>query len=525
MAGHTRQGTVTGALWHAAAMVVPLTSTLLLSIVIARQLGPAGLGEQSLISYVGALVSGTVIGAATNCATQVMAAAYGAEDPGRFAALARLARRVHVAGGVLAAVVLAGVGSVREHALAWVLIGLVCWIDAVGWSHGSRLVALDGWRAVSPLRLVSQIAGSLLGVVAVLLGGGVTGIFAMQVLTSSWLAVVLRRRDRRARPDLDVAPTPVAVRPVARTWSLFVLSMLLYQVVDKRVELIFLDAFRDAHTVAAYAVAFTVVSVAITVPSSLAGAAVPAMSALGASAAGDSLAEHLRRAARLAVVCGFVLAAALVATGPAAVVTFWGPEFRDAAGVLPWLAAGALAAPLTAICAAYWTAVGRLVPVLLSGAAAAVIDLALAAALVPPAGLAGAVTANVAAQLAWAVLLLRHTTRRVPALLPSAGVTLRGAAVAVAAGGLGWTAAAGVAGAGALVSLLGGAAVFTVVLLGAGWIVGLLPAADVAWLAGALPARLGPALTLLGRGRRPSREPAGDPEEAPASTPAGSSTR
>jgi hypothetical protein len=121
------------------------------------------------------------------------------------------------------------------------------------------------------------------------------------------------------------------------------------------------------------------------------------------------------------------------------------------------------------------------------------------------------------------VLLLRHTTRRVPALLPPAGVTLRGAAVAAVAGGLGWTAAAGVAGAGALVSLLGGAAVFTVVLLGAGRAVGLLPAADVDWLAGALPARLGPALTLLGRGHRPARAAAGDPESV-TSTPAGSST-
>ncbi|MCU1616862.1 MAG: hypothetical protein JWO98_4402 [Frankiales bacterium] len=498
MAALSRRTAFAGALWNVAAMVFPLVSTLLLSVVIGRHLGSAVLGEQSVIAYLGGLVGTLVVMAATNCTTQVLAAAAGADDPGRFASVARLTRRVHLVGGLVACAVLATIGSGRDMAWAWVLIGLVSLIDALGWAHASRLIALEGWRAVSPLRLVSQIAGTLLGVGAVLLGGGLPAVFAAQVLSSTWLTLTLRRRDRRHRPGLDAAPGPLELRPLARLWSLFALGALLTQVVNKRIELVFLDAFSSAHDVAVYAVAFTVISVAVTVPSSLVGAAQPAVTAAAGAAGSEAeLHGHLQRAARLAIVAGFVFTAGLVALGPVLVTTLWGAQFAETGRIVPWLAVAMLGTPLAVLLDVYWTAVNRLRVVLVTGAVSAVIDVGLAAALVPSFGVPGAVAANVAGQLAWLAGLLL-SSRRIPGLLPPAAFLLRCVGVLVTLGGAAWGATALLAPAGPLVSLAGGGIAFLAVLAALGRTVGLLTGPDIEWLDGLLPAFARPALDAMG---------------------------
>lgn len=496
MAGLSRRSTLVGGLWNVAAMVFPLVSTLLLSIVLARRLGSEQLGEMSFISYVGSLVTGIVIIAATNCSTQVMATAHGAEDHARLVALGRLSRRVHVVGGVFAGVGLASFGTIRDHGLAWALIGLVTFIDALGWSHGSRLVAQHGWRAVSPLRLVSQIAGSLLGVIAILLGGDIASVFAVQLLSSTWLALALRRRDLAGRGERAPTPARLDLRPLGRLWLLFAVAMTLSQIVEKRVELLFLDAFRSAHEVAVYSVAFSLVTVAVTVPTALLGAAMPGIAA--AARVPEALHAHLRRAVRLCVLGGLLLAAGLAAVGPSVVLGFWGEELRDAATIMPWIALSVLFVPLTALCHAYWTGVGRLAPVLISTGAAAVVDLAAAAVLVPSHGLAGAVVANLAAQVVACALVVVWTHRRTSAIGMPLLVVLRSVASAALAGVAAWQASSALAEVGALVGVVVGVLVFGSVVAGIGAVLGLVPAADADWLAGTLPAAARPALVLMG---------------------------
>ena len=514
----TRRNTFIGGLWAVASVVFPLVSTLLLSIVIARRLGSEQLGEQSVIAYVGSSVAGVVVFAATSCAMQVMAAARGRGDSGQLAALRRLFHRVHVLGGFIAGVGIASFGTFREQPLAWLLIGLVTFIDAVGWSHGGSLIAQHGWRAVSPLRLLSQIVAALLGVLAILLGGGIVWVFAAQVLTSTWLTMTLRRRDGRTQLTDDTAPSPLALQPLGRLWLLFILSMLLSQIVDKRMELLFLDAFGTAHQVAVYAVAFSLVTVAVTVPSSLAAAAIPGIAAAGAADVTGALTAHLRRATRLASVAAFLLTAGLAALGPSMVVLFWGAPLQDAAEILPWMAISVLFVPIRVLYDAYWTGVGRLAPVLLSSGAGALVDIAVAAVLVPHLGIAGAVAANVAAQVVVCGLVVAYTRRHVTGMQASGGQLVRSAAISVVAGAAGWLGAAAAAGAGPLCALLAGAAAFAVVVVAVGLVVGLVPPADADWLVDTLPAVARPALVVVGglgwARSRPSEQPGADPVPA-----------
>jgi O-antigen/teichoic acid export membrane protein len=498
MAPASRRATFVGGLWSVASIVFPLISTLLLSIVIARRLGSTELGEQSVIAYIGSSVAGVVVFAATRCAMQVMAAAHGRGDSGQQAALDRLSQRVHVAGGAVAGLGIAGVGTFRDHALSWALIGLVTFIDAVGWSHGASLIAQHGWRAVSPLRLMSQIVAALLGVLAILLGGGIAWVFAVQVLTSTWLTATLRRRDRRTRSIDDAAPSPLTLRPLGRLWLLFVLLMLLSQVVDKRMELLFLDAFGSAHDVAVYAVAFSLVTVAVTVPTSLAGAAIPGIAAAGAADASGNLTAHLRRASRLASATACFLTAGLAALGPSVVVLFWGPALQDAAAILPWMAISVVFVPIRALYDAYWTGVGRLPPVLLATGAGALVDIVVAAAFVPHFGIAGAVGANVAAQVVVCGLLVGYTRRHAPEVRTPGRQLVRSGAPALVAGAAGWLAAEACAGAGPLVALVAGAGAFLVVVVVVGLGVGLVRPGDADWLADTLPAAARPALVAVG---------------------------
>ena len=520
MAGPGRRATFVGGLWNVAAMVVPLLSTVALSVVIARRLGPAELGAQSLVSYVGSLVSSLVIIGATNCTIQVMASAYGADDPGRLAALGRLSALVHVTGGVLAGLLLGGIGTTRDHALSWALIGVVTFLDALGWSYGSRLVAHHGWRVVSPLRLVSQIAASVLGIGAVLLGSGVAGVFGAQVLTSAWLTFCLRRRDLRDRPQHPVPAARVALRPLASLWGLFVLSAGLAQIVDRRVELIFLDAFGTAEDVAVYAVAFSLVTVAVTVPLSLSGAAMPGIAAAAGADSVAGLYGHLRRAGRLATLAGFLMSAALATVGPSLVLVFWGESLRGAASILPVMGLGVLLVPVPVLLKSFWTGVGRLGPVLLANGIGALADLGVAAALIPRLGVPGAVAANVSAQLVTCTVVVAYTRRHGASVGTSPGYLLRCAVVAALSGGAALVATAALTDVSRLLALIGGSLAFAAVLAGIGLVAGLVPAEDADWLAGTVPAAARPALAIFGglrwaRNRQKPPAPAAKAASAP----------
>lgn len=502
--GGTGRTALSGGLWNAASLVLPLGSTLALSVVIGRVLGPDLLGEQSLIAFVTSLVTSLGIFSFTNASIQMLAASSGADDAARTAHLARWSSSAHLLGGGAAAVFLVvfGTGHGTLHS-AWYAAAACALLDAVGWALAAQVVARKGWAAVSRRRLLAQGLSPLLGIAAVLLGAGVLGVFASQTAVSLVLTLALWRlhgntvgsavRRREGRP---------AWRPVARLWGLFALSAVIGQVVDRRVEFLFLQRYSPARELAMYSVAFNVVGVALTVCTSVIGSAVPAVAASHAAGREDAVQAGLARASRLLVVLSVLLAAGVVALGPATVRLFYGAPFDDAAGLAPWLAVSLLFVPVGHLYSVYWTAVGRLAPVLVSGGAAACLDLGLSAVLIPSYGASGAVAANVGAQVLAALTLSAYTWAR--------GNTpdLEGRRVVLAAA-LGVVACLVARGAtGVLPGLLGlvlGAAVLLVVSVVGLRGLRLLPAPDVAWLTAILP---GPAARLA-RHLAPARGPAG----------------
>jgi len=489
-----RKGTVSGGLWNAAATVLPMGSTLALSIVISRELGAAVLGEQSVIAYVASLLVSVFIFSFTTASIQLLATAVGAKDDDRLAWLARWSGEAHLIGGVLAAALMTGIGIFRDdYKLLWFLAAATALADALGWSRTVRDIAHRGWTRTSRRRLVAQAASPLMAIAAIYLGWGIEGVFAAQLLVAVALLVSLAMLDRSLpRPARRRTGRP-DWRPVARTWLMFTGSLLISQIVQRRIELVFLDRYHDGPTVAMFSVAANVITIPVVLTSTLIGASLPAIAARYVQDPG-AVAAVMGRTARVVCTLGVLLSAATLAVGPGLVRTAYGAEFTQAAEIVRYLALMLLVVPLGQVCTTLWTGIGRLAPVLWSGGTAAVVDVLLSLLLIPPFSLTGAIIATFAAQTVGAVLILGYTVRR-GIVLQLAPLRLL-AAVVVSA-----VAAAAAIGVRAQVDgLLGDLAAGTVflVLAAAGVRVARVFApADLGWLAEALPGPVGRGVRLL----------------------------
>lgn len=490
----SRRGAFTGGIWSAASTVAPMAGTLVLSVVISRRLGADVLGEQSLVAYVASSLVSVLIYSFTAASVQLLASSVGAGDQARLAWLARWSYGAHLAGGVFSAGVLAGTGLVRGNFTSlWLLAAATALVDAVGWAHASRDIARRGWAPTSSRRLVAQAVAPLAGIVAVLAGTGVQGVFAAQLVVSVVLLAVLRRLDLRSGRLSRREHEAPAWRPVAGLWGLFALSGLIGQIVDRRLELVFLDAYDTASRVAMYSVAFSLVAIPTTLSGSLIHAAMPAIAARHAQDPG-LVTGSFSRAARIVVTIDVLLCAGTVTLGPGLVRAAYGSEFGDAAVLVRWLGLTLLIVPLGQLYGLLWSGTGRLRPVLLAGGAAAVIDIALAWLLIPHLSTTGAVIATMSAQIVSAVVLMLFTWRD--------GIRLEARPRRLA----GVLAIAVVAGAGAVLSgelvdglpgdLLG-IAVFGLLTATGARFVGLLEPDDLEWLAGTVPGPAGRALRVL----------------------------
>lgn len=489
--GGTRRGTFSGGIWSAASTVLPMGGTLALSVVISRELGADVLGQQSLVAYVGSMMVSVVIYSFTAASVQLLASATGARDDARLAYLSRWSFGAHLVGGTVAAAILVSIGLSRnDYQLLWFLAAATALVDSVGWAHASRDIARRGWAPTSARRLVAQAVSPFLAIAAVYAGWGVEGVFSVQLVVAVTLLAFLRRLDRDYRAPSTAGVDAPPWRPVLRLWSLFSLSFLITQVVERRLELVFLDRFHDAATVAQFSVAFNVIAIPLMLSASLIGAAMPAIAARHVQDP-EVVLRTLSRVARIVVAVNLVLAAGTISLGPGLVSSVYGPQLLEGASLVRWLGLTLLVAPLGHLCNALWAGTGRLRPMLVAGGTGAVVDIALAWLLIPSLATVGAVVATVSAQAVTALVIITYTFRSGLRLELRPRRLLAAASVALAAG----AAAAGTVAAldGWSGELLGILAFCGTTAVGAR-LVGLFDREDAEWLAQTVP---GPAEKLL----------------------------
>jgi O-antigen/teichoic acid export membrane protein len=234
--------------------------------------------------------------------------------------------------------------------------------------------------------------------VAIRAGAGLTtllgGMAATLALSCWWQG---RRVREVYREGLAARTAPMTTDVRAYLLPLSIVAVL-DAIVWDRSPVFFLALHGSSEDIAYYSLAFGLATRVMIVPGVVAGALLPALSTLHGSGAADEFESLYRVALRYVALAGVPLAALLAALGPGLIAWLYGDAYQPAA---PLLGAMAAVAVLSALRGVVWTAlraVGDRHCALAATAVAAVVNLALAAVLVPAWTTAGAVAATAASQ-------------------------------------------------------------------------------------------------------------------------------
>jgi len=419
--------------WSAAAGLVGVVSGLACSVLIARLLGVVGTGQVAYLvwlSEIGGLVASLGLGQAL---TRYLAELEGRDRADRSRALtAWIARRyllLAVAGTALIA--LFGRSLVRESfdRIVWSALGLLLLIRGLDALYRAHLAGAQRFAFLARLNLATsalKIAGVGIGAwqwgVAGALGGYVAG-SALPALLSLEL---LRAAGAPPAPPLRRRVTRYALH----TW----LAALLSAFVWTRLEIFFLERYRDASEVAMFTIGLTMASLATTGPLLLSGAMIPHFAErVGAN---DQAAVRAGYAAATRVLALLVFPACF---GMAAIVPVLLPALYGSAfsGAVP------NAIVLVAVSALAFSHVGssliygmeRSGFMALAGTAIAVLAVVVFSLVIPVSGSWGAVWARAALQLLSVVWGHVYIVRRLgcPVPLRALGRTLLAALACAAA--------------------------------------------------------------------------------------------
>lgn len=483
-------------MWLAASNLLALLAMTLLSVVMGRVLGAERLGELGYVTYVAYLLTALLVLSVNNMAIRVLGAAHGQGDAVASARLSRWFPLAQVSGGVIAACTLLVFGRGAQTYGYWVIVAVNAVIDGAAWGLVCRDVAEFGWSRAARGRLVMGLSSAGMGIVAVLTGLGVVGVLSANVLASAGFLLWMRMHVGRP-PAGPWWPFPWTV---ARQWPVFLLSGVLGQIVNQRIEFLFLGRYSTPDRLAMYSIAFMVISAAIMIPASVIGGSMPAVARAVGAGRETEASEQLGGAVRVVVVASALIGAAVAGLGPPLVALVYGDEFLEAAQLVGVMAPTVVAAAGATMLWSFAYGAGRLrVPI--SGAAiAAVADLGVAAALVPELGPWGAAAANMTGQVVLFVSLCLLAKRAFPSFSLAFGRVIPAIVWAAVVAGLlvvlthamGFSTELD-----ALAALAVGSAAFLVLVIAPGSTIGLISASDRAWFLAALPDRMAPLARLV----------------------------
>lgn len=482
-ATHTTGGSVLrGTAWTATARILPQFYLLLTSVVAARFLGPDGMGRQSFIAFV-ALSTTTLFTSGLSIALmRYIGEALGADRPETALDLVAWAWRLTGGAAVLGAALLLSIALTgADPTGAWVLAGVGSALGILHAVPSAMLIGVQRWRDATIVGLVTGTV-SLPATIAVLaLGGGITGIFAVEAAVAAgnlaFTTILARRAGRRlgAQPRRD----PTLRRLVARYAAWSTLSVVLSLIVFRRSEFFFLDVWSTDSEIALYSIAFAAINGLVLLFESVAAALLPAIATLHGAGASDRIVSGYRRSVRLMLLIALPTTAAVLVFGPEAVRLVYGDDYRGTAPVLRVMTVVLPVIPLMSAGNALLIGMAYLWPVLAAGGVAAAVNVGLALLLIPRYDAVGAAVANAGAQVVVALIVVGLCARILGRQPIDGARTVRTAIASALSGLAAWGLVALVAGVlGALLGLLAGIAAFMV----AGRLLRVLAREDADWL-------------------------------------------
>jgi O-antigen/teichoic acid export membrane protein len=418
---------VRGGLWSAASRLLPAMYTLVLSVVAARVLGPDLMGRQSFIAFVAATAVTLCTAGLPVAVMRHVGESAGAERWDAVRVLLRWALRVESVAAVAGAGALVAIGVTRDHlGAAWVLAGLACGLLVLQTVPNAILIGLQRWREASVVGVVTGLLGATTTVVVLALGGGVVGMFAVELAVAAanltW-AVRFARRGLAALPEGGEAGDVVS--RTARYTRLASLQAVLSLVVWRRSEFFFLARYAGDVDIALYSIAFAATTALSLVPQGISAVVGPAVATMHGAREDERIVAAFSRGVRLMALLSLPITAGSLAVGPLLLRLVYGDDYAAAGTVLLWLMVAFPLLPLYHLGTGLLTGVGAQRDIVVANVVAAVANIALDVLLIPGNGAVGAAAANAGAQVAGSLLVGVYAIRRLPRLDWRPGVMVR----------------------------------------------------------------------------------------------------
>jgi O-antigen/teichoic acid export membrane protein len=433
---NVRVSLVRNTAWYALVTGVGLVSGLVMSVILARGLGPALMGYLSYVTWAERTLTAVATLGYTFATVRYTAEAFARGDVSRAWGVVRLFMRRQVVTTALVTVVAVPIvlafaaPELKAPLLVVVATLFLITIESI-YTHALQgAQRYDITARTSTIKMALQL---LVAVLAIHLGAGLAMLIAGMGLTLVVSCLIQRRRVLEIyEGSASAAPAPMTSDVRAYLLPLSIVAVL-DAIVWDRSEVFFLGLYASSEDIAYYSLAFGLATRIMIIPAIAVGALLPAFSALHGAGDPEEFGRLYKGVLRYVALVGAPLAAIVAALAPSLVVWLYGDAYLPAASLVGVLAAVALLSALRQVAWAALRAVGDRRCALTATAVAAAVNIGLAALLIPRWGTVGAVVANAAAQITatvWAFVGMASVHR--------AGFPILDITKTVAAGLLAW---------------------------------------------------------------------------------------
>jgi O-antigen/teichoic acid export membrane protein len=443
----TGRSVLSGGLWYVASYGIPQAYTLIVSIAAARFLGPEGMGRQSFIAFISITTTSVLAGSMYVAVMRFIGETRGQGRDELLPGLLWWAWRIEgiaalIGGGTLALAAAFGAGPQG----AWVFAAVVTFAGTLHAIPTAVLIGLQQFRRAAIVGLVTGFVGTAAVTIVLWQGGGITGMFATEavvgVLNLLWTGTLARRSLAAVERGVEREPDRAALhglrRSVGRYALLWSIGLLFELIVATRSEFFFLAHFSGNAEIAFYSIAYSAVAALRLIPKSLAGSTAPAFATLYGAQEFGRIRSGYSRSLRLLLLVTLPLTAVALALGPELIEEVYGRDYAGAGGPVRILLLAFPVIALSTLASSLLAGYGKIRLPIIANVVAAVVDVGLAAGLIPVLDARGAAIANAAGQGTFALLMLLFAARLVRPVDWRPGMVVRASLASAGVGLAGW---------------------------------------------------------------------------------------
>jgi O-antigen/teichoic acid export membrane protein len=407
--------------WYGLVTFIGVGSGLLMSIVLARGLGPALMGDYTYLLWALRLLT-----AIATLGWALATARYTAEACGRgereraWGFVRFFMRRQLVSTAVVVAAVAAVVLTQVEPRLRlpFLVLAVMLVPATIEGIYSHAVYGAQRFDLTTQTSTVKMGLHLLASIVAVALGFDILGLIIGVTLGSTVSCFMQRARARDVLGGPALEPAAGERRDIRGYVASLSVVAILEALVRDRSEIFFLRLYTTPEDIAYYSLAFGLATRVMVVPEIAVGALLPAFSALHGRGDKDEFGRVYVAVMRYVALSGAPIAALVAALAPGVIHWLYGPAYLPAASLLTVLSAVAVLGALRKVAASALQAAGDRHRALTATGVAVAVNVVLAFAFIPDHGTAGALLANSVAQVIASVCTFAGIARMQGARVP-----------------------------------------------------------------------------------------------------------